>query len=251
MLKTLGIVKGTLLTEKQRRHLARRLDGKSVLEWVVRQMTECTRIDGVLVLANRGPDGEIVRKLSPPDVPLHLCDAEDTVACIADTLEHFPAESCVFMSADWPFLDPTIVDQLVRVAEAENNCDYAAYQFVNECFSAGRPFGIFPEWYRSSTIRQIHRMSTDTIHRQLPGTFFLDNQSQFTVELLPAPNNLDRFDVCLTVSDENDWENVIDIHGALQTDVCDSIKLSELIQHQPHIRECMIRANEEALAAAR
>lgn len=249
MLKTLGIVKGTLLTDKQRRHIARRLDGKSVLEWVVRQMTECTRLDGVVILSDNGLDGEIARPIAPPDVPLHLCDADDTLEAIVDTLDHFPAESCVFIGADWPFLDPTIVDQLVRTAETEPNCDYAAYQFVNECFSAGRPYGIFPEWYRAETLRRINRKTDDQLQRQLPGTFFLENQKKFTVELLPAPAGLDRDDVCLIVHGEDDWENVLDIHNALQMDVCDSAKLSELLRHQPHIRASMVRANQERLAA--
>ncbi|HBT76812.1 MAG TPA: hypothetical protein DEB39_07765 [Planctomycetaceae bacterium] len=251
MIKTLGIVKGTLLTDKQRRQLSRRLAGKSVLEWVVRQMTDCARIDGVVVLTDNGKDGELVRSLSPPDVPLHHCDLGDTLACLVDTLDHFPAESCVFIGADWPFLDPIIVDQLVHAAESEPGCDYAAYQFVNECFSAGRPYGTFPEWYRAGTIREVNCKSDDMIHRQLPGVFFLDNQRDFTVELLPAPTGLDRTDVRLSVNDEDAWENVIEIHNALEMDVCDSAKLSELLRHQPRIRESMTKANEEALAEAR
>lgn len=250
MLKTLGIVKGALLTDKQRRHMTRRLDGKSVLEWVVRQMTDCTQIDSVVVLTDNARDAEVVARICPADVPIHHCDLQDMLGCLADTLNAHPAEGCVFIGADWPFLDPTIVDQLVRAAEQENGCDYAAYQFVNECFSAGRPYGTFPEWYRSSTLRSIERKTDDIIHRQLPGTFFLDNQRNYTVELLAAPVGLDRMDVRLAVNDEDDWENVIELHNALDLDACDSTKLSEMLQYQPQIREQMTRANEEALAQA-
>lgn len=244
MLKTLGIVKGVLLTERQRHHLARRLDGKSVLEWVVRQMTDCLRLDGVVVLTDSGENGAIVRPLVPVDVPVYASDAPDTLGCLAGTLEKFPAESCVFIGADWPFIDPTIIDQLVRTAEMEKNCDYAAYQFVNECFSAGRPYGLFPEWYRASTIAKINRKTNDPIHRQLPGTYFLDNQSRFHVELLPAPCGLDRFDVRLTVCDGEDWDTILDIHSALQMDAFDANKVSDFFEHHPHIRESMARANE-------
>lgn len=250
MLKTLGVVKGTLLTDKQRHHLKRRLDGKSVLEWVVRQMTECMQIDAVVVLSDHGEDGSVVSKLCPIDVPLHRSHATDTLACLVDVLEHYPADALVFIGADWPFLDPTIVDRLVKSAEGEPDCDYAAHQFTNECFSAGRPYGIFPEWYRAETLRNINGKTDDMIHRQLPGTFFLDNQKDFTVELLPAPVGYDRSDVRITVSDEHDWENVLEIHGALDLDVCDSGKVCELIEHQPHMREQMARANEESLAGA-
>lgn len=251
MFKTLGIVKGALLTEKQRRQLARRLDGKSVLEWVVRLMTECMQIDAVVVLTDNAEDGDIAAKNCPIDVPLVRSDASDTLGCLVDVLNQFPSESVVFIGADWPFLDPTIIDRLVNTAECEPNCDYAAHQFTNECFSAGRPYGIFPEWYRAETLRKINDKTDDLIHRQLPGTFFLDNQKHFTIELLPAPVGYDRSDIRLTVSDENDWENVLEIHGALDMDACDAGKVFNLIQHQPHMREQMARANEQALAETR
>ncbi len=60
MFRTLGIVKGALLTERQRHHLARRLEGKSVLEWVVRQVTDCELLSGVVVLADEGSEGDTV-----------------------------------------------------------------------------------------------------------------------------------------------------------------------------------------------
>lgn len=229
MLKTLGIVKGALLTEKQRHHLARRLDGKSVLEWVVRQMTDCELLSGVVVVADDGPDGSLVRELTPVDVPVFTSPAQDTLSLLRQTLEQFPMDSCVFIGSDWPFLDPTLIDQLVRTADREKDCDYAAYQFTNEIFSVGRPYGLFPEWYRSSTIRKIVKTVDDPIHRQLPGTFFLDNQKDYVVELLPVPAELDRDDIRFSFDDEEDWDNILDLHDALQLEVLDCQKLGSLL----------------------
>lgn len=229
MLKTLGIVKGALLTEKQRRHLARRLEGKSVLEWVVRQMTDCEQLSGVVVVADEGDDGDLVRDLTPIDVPVFSSAEETTVALLEKTLERFPMESCLFIGSDWPFLDPTLIDQLVRTAELEDGCDYAAYQFTNEIFSVGRPYGLFPEWYRSDSIRKVAKKISDPIHRQLPGTFFLDNQKDYKVELLPVPVGLDRDDIRFSFDDEQDWDNILDLHDALDLEVLDCRKIGRLL----------------------
>lgn len=234
MLKTLGIVKGALLTEKQRHHLARRLEGKSVLEWVVRQMTDCELLSGVVVLADKGPDGELVRKLTPLDVPVFSSAADDTISLLLETQEHFPMDSFVFIGSDWPFLDPTIIDQLVRTADSETGCDYAAYQFMNEIFSAGRPYGLFPEWYRTETLRKVAQKIDDPIHRQLPGTFFLDNQGSYNVELLPVPAGLDQGEVRFTFDDEADWDNILDLHDALDLEVLDCTKLGSLLGNRTH-----------------
>jgi spore coat polysaccharide biosynthesis protein SpsF len=230
MLNTLGIVKGALLTEKQRHHVARRLEGKSVLEWVVRQMTDSELLDGVVVVAEDGPNGDLVRKLSPFDVPVYSTKAQDTATAVQDTLEHFSAESCVLIGADWPFLDSELIDRLVRSARQIENCDYAAYQFMNEIFSAGRPYGLFPEWYRSSSIRKLASKSSDPIHRQLPGTFFLDNQSTYKLAMLHIPAGLDKIEeVRFTFDDEEDWDNILALHDALNLEVLDSSKISRLL----------------------
>jgi spore coat polysaccharide biosynthesis protein SpsF (cytidylyltransferase family) len=230
MLKTLGIVKGALLTEKQRRHAARRLGGKSVLEWVVRQMTDCELLNGVVVLADAGPAGEMIHQLSPIDVPVFTSAAKDTLALLHHTLEQFPADACVFIGTDWPFLDPTVIDQLIRTAKLQPACDYAAYLSLNETFSAGRPYGLFPEWYRSTSIRKIASRIDDAIHRQLPGTFFIDNRKKYNVVQLPVPPSLDfQNNIRFTFDDESDWDNILELHDALDLEVLDCQKIGNLI----------------------
>jgi spore coat polysaccharide biosynthesis protein SpsF len=232
MLRTLGIVKGALLTDKQRNYLTRRLDGKSVLEWVVRQMTDCQLLSGVVVVADAGAAGEIVSDLTPIDVPVHHTTAKDTMSLLWDTLEQFSTYSCLFIGCDWPFIDPTIFDRLVRAAELQVECDYSAFQFTNEIFSVGRPYGLFPEWYRSETLRKLASKVDDPIYRNLPGTFFLDNQKDYNVELLPAPTAVDRKDIKFSFDDEDDWDNIIALHDALSLDVLDCQKISNLLNNR-------------------
>ena len=230
MLNTLGIVKGALLTDKQRHHVARRLEGKSVLEWVVRQMTDSELLNGVVVIAEEGPNGDLVRKLSPCDVPVYSTKAQDTATAVQDTLEHFSAESCVLIGADWPFLDSELVDRLIRTARRTENCDYAAYQSMNEIFSAGRPYCLFPEWYCSNSVRKLASNSSDPIHRQLPGMFFLDHKDKYRVVMLQIPAGLDRVeDIRFTFDDEEDWDNILELHNALDLEVLDCRKIGSLL----------------------
>ncbi|MDR3234099.1 MAG: NTP transferase domain-containing protein [Planctomycetaceae bacterium] len=242
MMNTLGIVKGVLLTSKQRHHVARRLEGKSVLEWVVRQMTDCELLDGVVVVTDEGPNGDLIRKLSPIDVPVFSTAANDTATAVQHTLEHYSAESCLLIGADWPFLDPTLIDKLVRAARQIDQCDYAAYQYANEIFSAGRPYGLFPEYYRSASIRKLASKTADAIYRQLPGTFFLDNSSKYKVELLPISGGLDKIeDVRFTFDDEEDWDNILELHNALELDVLDSQKVGRMLSSCTNRKSGIVR----------
>lgn len=243
MLRNLGIIKGVLLTDRQRKNLKRCIGGKTVIEWVVRLMTDCESLDGVIVVTDNGNDGDLVRKLTPNDVPVFAVDAEDTLEALTKALNSYPSEACLLIGPDWPFIDPILVDQLVRAAHDELGCNYAAYQFMNEIFSAGRPYGLFPEWYSVKTLFRANRLAEDPVHRQLPGCYFLDNQDKYTVELLPAPVELDREDIRLTSHMEDDWDHILSIYDALGNDVCEWQKLSSLLSQQPRMREKMARLN--------
>jgi len=191
-------------------------------------MTECERLDGVVILSDDGPGGELVRNLAPVDVPVYSSKAQDTMALLLDVLNSFAAESCLFIGIDWPFLDPVVLDQIVRAAGQEKGCDYAAFQFTNDVFSIGRPYGLFPEWYRTTSIMNAARKVTDPIHRQLPGSYFLDNQAHYVVELLPVPTGLDQESIHFSFDNEEDWDNLLEIHDALKLDVLDCRNLSRL-----------------------
>lgn len=231
MLNTLGIIKGALLTDKQRHYLARYLEGKSVLEWVVRQMTDSELLDKVVVLTEEGANGDLVRKLTPVDVSVYSTKAQDTATAIQETLQHFSAESCVLIGADWPFLDSELIDRLVRTARRTENCDYAAYQFMNDVFSAERPYGLFPEWYRGTSLKKLAATTDDPIHRNMPGTFFLDNQNTYHVATLQIPAGLDRVaEMKFTFADEEDWDNILELHGALELEVLDCQKVGSLLE---------------------
>ena len=245
MIRTLGIIKGTLLTPKQRRSLARRLGGKTVLEWVVRLMTDSELLDGVVVVSDDGEDGALIRRHIQADVPVISSYAADTWGCLVDVLEMFPADNCLFIGADWPFVDPTLIDKLIRAAEMETDCDYAAYQFMNEIFSAGRPYGLFPEWYRVEALFTANSEASNNLHRHLPGSFFLDHQGKYHVELLPAPPGLDRKDVRLTCDLDDDWENILTLYDALGAGACEWEKLSDLLDNQPHLRRRVAKLNQE------
>ena len=233
MLKTLGIIKGALLTDRQRRYLARYLEGKSVLEWVVRQMTDSELLDKVVVIADEGQRGDLVRKLTPCDVPVYSTSAHDTTAAVLETLEHFSAESCVVIGADWPFLDSELIDRLVRASRRTEKCDYAAYQSMNEVFSAERHYGLFPEWYRGSSLRKLIAETDDPIHRQMPGTFFLDNSRTYRVATLQIPEGLDRVaEMKYSFANEDDWDSILELHGALDLEVLDFRKVGGLLGSQ-------------------
>ena len=245
MLGTLGIINGLLATDRQRRQAGRNLSGKPVLEWVARQMTDSCRLNGVIVLTDDSEENAFIQVLTPLDIPVFVSKINEPLAAVLQALEQYNAESCVLIGMDWPLIDPTIVDRLIRSAE-NATCDYAAYQFECSCFAMGKPFGMFPEWYRTKTLYRAARKAADPLHRLFPGLYFIENKDRYDVELLPAPAELDKDDVRLTVEDEEDWEHVVQIFDAIRShdDDINWKRISHLLHFQPDLRRKMAKQNQ-------
>ena len=157
MLSTLGIVDACYESPRARAKAARKLGGKSVLEWVVRRATDCQRLDGVIVVTCCAEENQFLSELVPLDVPLFTAQHDESLPCFLAALEQFPAQSAVRICARSPFIDPALIDRLVREAESEQDCDYVSYRSRDGRPAVLSPVGVFAEWFRVSALRRASR----------------------------------------------------------------------------------------------
>ncbi|MCL2349672.1 MAG: NTP transferase domain-containing protein [Planctomycetaceae bacterium] len=237
MFKTLGIINGLLTTERQRRNACRMLGGKTVLEWVVRQMTDSERLDGVIVITDESEENKFVKQRTPLDVPVFTVAPDgDTLKAVTLALEVFPAEHCVFIGLDWPLIDSSLVDRLILAAELNPFGEYAAFHFENSvCSIKGRPTGMFAEWYDVKALHRANRKADDPMYRRYPGMYFIE-QSKNTLTLIPAPKQFDRDDIRWTVENEDDWENIVTLFESIDADNIQWHRIAETLLHQPHLQ---------------
>src|SRR5262245_46703445 len=116
MLSTLGVVQVPPASPLPGLKANRGFQGKTLLEWVVRRVTDCQWLEGVMVVAPRDDDGASLGELVPPDVPLYRSDRKDALGQIADALLAYPAKGVVRVGIEQPFVDPELIDRLVTRA---------------------------------------------------------------------------------------------------------------------------------------
>ena len=100
MLKTMGVVNACCGSATPQAKAARRLAGKSILEWVARRATDCLRLDGVIVMVDGQPASLAVAALVPMDIPVFVARQPDVLACLGAALEEYPAESVVLIGGE-------------------------------------------------------------------------------------------------------------------------------------------------------
>jgi len=238
MLKTLGVVDACFTSTGSMMGACRRLGGKPALEWIIRKMTDCQQLDGVLVVTNDAAHNRIIERLVPLDIPVFMTnETQDALDRLVDILEEYPTKALVRVCCDYPFLDPVLVDRLVTDAEVHSECDYVTY-----CLRDGRPavlssLGLYVEWFRADALRRASREARYPEHREDASYYLRSHPEAFTLRMLPAPPVFDRPDMCLSLASEDDWEQMLTIFEVLGPDGLEWQRIADLLDRHPTLRD--------------
>jgi spore coat polysaccharide biosynthesis protein SpsF len=243
MLKTIGIVNACCGSATPQAKAARRLGGKSILEWVARRATDCLRLEGVIVLVDGEPANLAIAALVPLDIPIFVAEQPDVLACLGAALEAYPAESVVLIGGDELFVDAALLDRLVITAGEHPECDYVSYRCRDGRPAVLSPVGVYGEYVRASALRVAVRKAKLAGDRQHPTRYIYSHPERFNVRLLQAPAQIDRDDVRLSVDMEEDWDHAVAIFEALGPEELYWQRIADLLDHQPALRKRMADLN--------
>jgi spore coat polysaccharide biosynthesis protein SpsF len=223
----------------------RRFGGKSLLEWVVRRVSDAERLGGIVVLAG---DDSLSRQLCencPPDARILHCHARDALGRFAEAARSLPCEGLVRLNVSHPFVDPDLIDRLIAGATGAD-CDYASFSF-----SDGRPvmeskLGVFAEWCHVSAIVRADRLATNPADRGDATRYLYSRPDLFSLKMIAVPPQLDCDDLRLAIHDEEDWEELQTIFDALGPESLDWQYIAALLDRQPTMRARMAHRNRQS-----
>jgi spore coat polysaccharide biosynthesis protein SpsF len=178
-------------------------------------------------------------------VPVFLGKGSDTLARFTTALEQCNAEGCVRILGDNFFIDPALIDRLVTTADVYRGCDYISY-----CSRDGRPSvlssaNVFGEWFRTGALRKAERLARNEADREHVTRYLYSHPDKFKIQLIPAPCEMDRDDVRLTVDLDEDWEHALAIYEALGPEHLEWQGIARLLDHQPAMRDRMAVLNRQ------
>ncbi|MBX7167150.1 MAG: NTP transferase domain-containing protein [Pirellulales bacterium] len=248
MQRTLGIIEANPLAPWWRRYAERCIAGKTLLEWVVRRVTDCTRLSHVVVVLGRGEDWEQLARLTPPDVEVFHSHARDALARACEALDAYRPAAVVRLQAENPFVDPALIDRLVSTGEQHAECDYITYSSRSGRSAVMSSLGLVAEWCRAEALQTANRLATSPAERAQMTRFLYSHPERFQVRLVPLPAEMDREDLRLKLDHVEDWEHALEIYEALGPEQLDWQRIAELLQHQPELRQRMAVLNRDHAA---
>lgn len=221
---------------------ARRFGSQTLIEWVVRRVTEAESLSDVAVLL--GPQiASQIAPLVPPDVNVFLCQTSDGVDQIVEAAEHYQLPAVLLVGVECPFVDPALIDRLVFAA-GSNDCDYVGGCHANGEAAILSEVGMLAEWCTVSALATASRalgQSSSSLHDVTQ--HILNHSQQFRIQRVPMPSSMDRHDLRLGIQSSEDWEHAHVIYDALSAEELDWRGITGLLDQQPELRERMARLN--------
>ncbi|HVU89451.1 MAG TPA: NTP transferase domain-containing protein [Pirellulales bacterium] len=245
MSRTMAVIQPRGTTAGCKPHHARKLGGQSLMERVVRRVTDCERLERVVVVVSDRPEDEEIFNLVPRDVAVFVSQRHDALARVSDAVDHFRPDAVVCVPADQPCIDPDFVDRLIITAGEHPTCDYISYSSRDGQPAILSPLGVFAEWCRSSALRRADREATSASDREEVTRYLYSHPEIFRLRLIPVPTELDRDDLRLTVEHEEDWDHLHTIYDALGHEGFEWRQITDLLHRNPQVLARMAHLNRE------
>lgn len=175
--------------------------GRSMLSHLVRRLNAVPSLHGIIVATTVNPqDDPIVQAAAELGVGCSRGSEDDVLARVIDAAKSGGAEVVVEITGDCPIIDPEIVEQAIRMFQA-NSCDYLSNAVVRSY-----PDGMDVQVFRLATLERSAAMTSDRLDREHVTLHIRNHPELFSHIHLVAPPELHWPELGLTLDEVADYE---------------------------------------------
>ena len=181
----------------------RTFHGLSLLEWCVRRLSESTMLDQTIITG--------LPSYLPQIRSASLCEAKwmpslqnDPFHRVHEIAERTQAQWLVLVSPTCPFLDPALLDRLIKSAWNRPEADYVGFMASEHPRYNLSRLGLVGEVCTRSALNQALVRKLDTSAEI--ANIFQTHPNLFQTRWVPLPEGLDRSDLRFALETAEDWE---------------------------------------------
>lgn len=225
------------------RFAKRKLGGQPMIVRMARRLSECTLIDRVFITGANVPSSFLTSGLA--GIQLLNFPASHVCQRLASAADASKAEWVVYVPSNRPFVDATLIDQLLAKATRGSECDYIGFGSADGNWRRMDVLGLAGEVCHADTLRRLRRnadrlpldqgSSCASWLEHAPGAYHL--------KYIPVPSELDRCDLRFSISNESDWDDVELLCEIVNDDDSPWQELTHLVIGNHRLRESMAIRN--------
>lgn len=174
------------------------LGTSTVLDWVVERAGVSELVDEVIVATTtEAVDDELAAHVERRGTRCVRGSTDDVLARFVDVLGVTDAERVIRITADCPFVEPTLIAEAVRLG---TDVDYVATGLDGRF-----PRGLDLEVVDRTALLVADAESTDPVEREHVTPFIVRRPERFRHRALPAPEWARRLDLRFTIDEDADY----------------------------------------------
>ncbi len=243
----LGSYSACLGNSPESRFSMRRLNAQNLLSRIVRRLSECELIDGIVITGADLPSDLVTcigAQAEVVDMRLeHVCQR------LAAAADRTGAEWIYYVPGNRPFVDPVLADSLIAHARRNGDCDYVGFVSRDDHVRRIHQLGLAGELVHVDCLRRLRR-NVDRLQPAGEGTEIADwiasAPGTYQMRFVPINEELDRSDLRFVLEDEADWDLATVLCDAVSDDRTDWQSLQRLVEVNPYLQMIMADRNRAA-----
>ncbi len=206
-MKNLLIIQARTGSSRLPNKVLKELCGKSMLQHIIERTQKCKKVEHILVATTIRKEDSVIEELCQSiHVDCYRGSENDVLDRYYQAAKRYNPMNVIRITADCPFIDPTVIDQIIQIHE-DGNYDYTSNTLVETY-----PDGLDTEVFTFNALEKAWRKADLASEREhvTPYIKFKDNFLRFSVERTPSLA-MKRW----TVDTDCDFEVVTQVYDAL------------------------------------
>lgn len=217
---------------------------KPVLHWVIERVKRAKLIDKVIVATSNKEKDDVIEKLCKKlGTGCFRGSEEDVLARFYEAAKVQKADIIVRITADAPFVDPLIIDKIIKI-HFKNKNDYTANDTENS-YSRGMDVEVF----NFESLEKANFNAKKTYQREHITPFIYEHPEIFKIEISKAEGILKRPRFRLCVDTKEDLQLIRKIYKALSEskEEINIYNIIQLLDSNPKLAEINANARQKKL----
>ena len=186
------------------------LAGRPSLEQIVDRVRRAKHVDQVVIATTTNWQDDAVEKWARAyGVSIYRGSEDDVLLRVLEAQRAFKGEIVVELTGDCPFLDPGIIDEVVRFYVEHD------YNYVSNSKVRSYPLGFDVKVFSLADLEEVNRISQDPADREHVSLYLYEHPEKFSAHTLMAPPELHRPQMRICVDTPEDFAVAESIYNAL------------------------------------
>lgn len=208
-MKNLAVVQARMGSTRLPGKVLLPIGSRSTLDHLIGRLGKCKSVDKVLIATTTNNiDDRIADFASHREIEVIRGSEKNVLSRYVEAAKKMEASNILRITADCPFVDPELIDDLYSMFITENfdHCGIASGAGINDPEILKFPHGMDSEWIKSTALFEAYENSRDEFDLEHVTPYIWKNRGKFRTGVMQAPEDFS--DVRVTLDTPNDLDTL-------------------------------------------